>query len=89
MGNSVRVGEVRKPSRYAYKLPSKTGHSEYSRIFARSLPSNDLSGADPNRSKVANNLKLPDKGITNYQSTYNVRLPPIRWNLQSVGKNNC
>lgn len=54
-------------------MPSKTGTSEYNRIFARSMPANDPTECIPNRSKIANNLKLPNNGITNYQSTYSVR----------------
>lgn len=85
----VRVADVRKPSRYAYKLPSKTGHSEYSRIFARSLPSNDFSETNPDRSRVANNLKPPPNGITNYQSTYSVFKPISRWSSLNENTRNC
>jgi hypothetical protein len=85
----VRVGDVRRPSQHAYKLPSKTGHSEYSRIYARSLAANDLSGTNPSRARLANDLRLPNSGITNYQSTYNVPSHTPRWSTARASRRSC
>lgn len=80
---------MRKPSKYAHRMPSKTGTSEYNRTFARSMPANDIIECIPNRSKIANNLKLPNNGITNYKSTYSVKHCLFRSNLPVKNRNKC
>jgi hypothetical protein len=77
---------VRRPTKYSRKLPFKTGKSEYDSTFSQSLQQKDLTDSTPHRSKIGYLMKMPDKSITNYQSTYEVFLMKDRWTTLNANR---
>lgn len=69
----MRVTEVKRPSRYYHKFPSTTGNSEYSRKYMNSIRHYSMEGAYPDKDRTGSLVKFPDKQISNFKSTYNVK----------------
>lgn len=68
----VVVSEVKKPSKYEYKLPSKTGISEYHRRYGTGKRSFTLADSVPVADKSGSKLKGSSIQVTNLQSSYRV-----------------
>ena len=68
-----------KPSPFTYKLPSKTGFSEYGRNYKSVTRSKTLTPSSP--SKYKETTKMPESPVPGYASTYAVTMEWIRWTI--------
>jgi len=67
----VKVSDVPTPPKYFYKIPSKTGHSEYYRKFGYTR-AQSLQDCKLKRDNTGSVLKLPNEPITGYKSIYHM-----------------
>lgn len=67
------MSDVPRPSKYSHKMPSRTGSSEYNRKYGSASRAINVEDSTPKQDKSGSLLKLPNKQIVAYESTYHVR----------------